>query len=103
MAKVVSVFVVVGLFALAYFLPTGKPVVTITEVPQQWTAGELSAYLAYIEDGHEGYKDTDFVSLERSKVPNEVIQRAIEYKRNLDNLKLENIRLIKEHMKNSYE
>lgn len=76
------------LISVAWVL-SGVSASTDATAKQQWTAKELGAYLNYLQDGHEGTTDSQIVSLERSQVPEETIKKALDYKRRLDQSKID--------------
>lgn len=63
---------------------------------KDWTAEELSAYLLFLQDGHEGISGSQIVSLQRSEVPEDLIQKALTHKKNAEQSIKDSIEALKE-------
>ena len=58
-----------------------------TPAAVEWKAQELCAYLTYMQDGHSGIGDSDVVFLDRARVSDRTIERALEYKKEVEDSK----------------
>ena len=79
--------VVLALVVCSGFLILGSNESSATPAAVEWKARELCAYLTYMQDGHSGIGDSDVVFLDRARVSDQTVERALAYKKELDDSK----------------